>query len=384
MSNEAYFRLLQACTKAVSDPGAYIESWKARRPGGRVIGFFPTYVPTELIIAAGALPVGMWGGPVSVSRANSYIQQFTCSILRSTTEYALKGSFNVLDGALFPPMCDAVKMISSSWNLNFSDRFYIDMVNLPERLDSGATVAYLTAELGRVGDVLSQLCGRPITDDALRQAITACNRVRSLQQALYRWRNTPAGARATLSEVSTILKAGTVMDAEEYAATLEAFLGASSDQEGGEAKTSAVPVVVTGLPCQLPHANFLDLFESSGLRVVNDDLFLGMRACGEIATAGDPYENIARGFVDSAALSTRYHSKKPRHELVLEQVRDGKAKGVVFLIPKFCEAEWFDLRYLKQELEQRSIPSISLDFEEDPGGVGPVQTRLEAFAETLA
>ena len=54
------------------------------------------------------------------------------------------------------------------------------------------------------------------------------------------------------------------------------------------------------------------------------------------------------------------------------------------MIPKFCEAEWFDLRYLRQELAQRSIPSIAIDFEEDPGGTGPVQTRLEAFAETLA
>lgn len=384
MSGEAYPRLVQACAEVAADPGAYAASWKARRPEGRVIGYFPTYVPTELIIAAGALPVGMWGGPVSVSLANAYIQQFTCSILRSTTEYALKGSLAALDGALFPPMCDAVKLVSSSWSLNFSDRFYIDMVNLPERLDSGASVAYLAAELRRVAKALGQRLTRPISDESLRTAIAACNRVRQLQQAFYRWRKTPTGAVATLAEVSSILKAGTVMDSAEYAATLQRFLDASAAPLAAAAKSAAVPIVVTGLPCQLPHTNILELFEPSGLRVVNDDLFLGMRACGDISLAGDPYENIARAFVASQPLATRYHSGRPRHELVLDQVREGGAKGVVFMIPKFCEAEWFDLRYLKQELAQRNIPSIAIDFEENPGGTGPVQTRLEAFAETLA
>ena len=317
MSDEAYPRLAQACAEVAADPGAYIASWKARRPDGKVIGYFPTYIPIELIIAAGALPVGMWGGPVSASRANAYIQQFTCSILRSTTEYALEGKFDILDGALFPPMCDAVKLVSSSWHLNFSDRFYIDMVNLPERLDSGATVAYLTAELRRVADALAQRCARPITDEALRAAIAACNRVRRLQQAFYAWRKTPDGAVATLAEVSTILKAGTVMEAAEYADLLQGFLDAGEKPAAGAGKSAAVPIVVTGLPCQLPHANILDLFEPSGLRVVDDDLFLGMRGCGEISLAGDPYQNIARTFVDSRPLATRYHSGKPRHELVL-------------------------------------------------------------------
>ena len=61
-----YAALLQACSDAVGHPRAYIEAWRARQPAGRVIGYFPTYVPTELIIAAGALPVGMWGGPIAV------------------------------------------------------------------------------------------------------------------------------------------------------------------------------------------------------------------------------------------------------------------------------------------------------------------------------
>jgi bcr-type benzoyl-CoA reductase subunit C len=302
--------------------------------------------------------------------------------VRSATEYALKGTFDILDAALFPPICDSAKLVGSSWRLNFSDRFLVEMVNLPERLDSGASVSYLAAELRRIGAVLSERLGDVISDDALRAAIAACNRVRRLQEGFYRWRESPAGARASLTDVCTIIKAGTVMDAGEYAVLLEEFLASAGTSQRNPPPT--IPVVITGLACQLPHVNLLEVFESSGLRVVNDDLFFGMRACGQIAAEGDPYMNLAQGFADSAPLATRYHSRKKRHELVLDQVRSGRAKGVVSLIPKFCEPEWFDLRYLRQELGQRSIQHISIDFEEDPGMIGAVQTRLEAFAETLS
>ncbi len=381
MPDEAFSSLLQAC-RVTTNPGTYIASWKERHPGGRLVGFFPTYVPTELVMAAGALPVGIWGGSISASRANAYIQQFTCSIVRTATEYALKGTFDVLDAALFPPICDSAKLVGSSWRLNFSERFLVEMVNLPERVDSDASVTYLAEELRRVAEVLAKRLGKDVSDDALRAAIVACNRVRRLQESFYRWRESLAGAQASLADVCTIIKAGTVMDAGEYAALLEKFLAGAGASQSNPAP--AIPVVVTGLACQLPHVNFLNVFDSSGLRVVNDDLFFGMRACGQIATEGDPYLNLAKGFADSAPLATRYHSRKQRHELVLDQVRSGRAKGVVSLVPKFCEPEWFDLRYLRQELGQQSIQHISIDFEEDPGMIGAVQTRLEAFAETLS
>lgn len=383
MSSDAYARLLEACQQT-QNTEAYVAGWRADNPQGRVVGFFPTYIPLEIIAAANALPVGIWGGPIPVSHANALIQQFTCSIVRTTTEYALTGAFDFMDAVLFPPICDAVKMVSSSWKLNLSDRFFVDMVNFPERLDSESAVRFLTAELRRVTNVLSERLERSISDEDLRSAISICNRVRALQEQFYRWRQSPSSPQTCLSDVCTILKAGTVMEPAEYANKLEAFLAATDSATPPPSQAPAVPIVVTGLSCQLPHTEFLRLFDSAGLKVVDDDLFFGMRACGQVASDGDPYEALARGYAASAPMATRYHSQRKRHELLLSQIQHGGAKGVVFLIPKFCEPEWFDLRYLKQEMDERSIPNLSIDFEEDLGITGPAQTRLEAFAETLA
>jgi bcr-type benzoyl-CoA reductase subunit C len=377
---DARTALLDACARALDHPGACLREWKQRHPAAHVVGYFPTYVPTELIYACGALPTGLWGGSIAVSRANAYIQQFTCSIVRSTTEYALHGAFDQLDAVLFPPICDSAKLVASIWALNFSERFMVDMVTLPERLDSDASVAYLAAELRRVGATLAQKLGVTIDDGALACAIDRCNRLRASQQAFCSRRAT-LEATMPLAHAAAVLKAGTLMHADDYLPLLDAFLAELTSD--ARSRRSKIPVVVSGLACQLPHPDFLALFDEAGFAVVGDDLLLGMCGGVAVATGGDPYLALARAFTQGPPLATRHHDTIHRHEFILDQWQRGAARGVVFLVPKFCEPEWFDLRYLKAEMEKRGIPNLVLDFDEDPTGFGPVLTRLEAFAEIL-
>ncbi len=379
MSQE-YRQLLHTCRAITSEPMAYVVAWKGRNPNGKAVGFFPTHVPTEIIYALGGLPVGLWGGDIVVDNAYAHIQQFTCSIVRSTTEYALAGSYDILDAVLFPPICDSVKLVASIWSLNLSNKFLVDMVNLPERLDSPASIAYLAAELRRVTSALEHRFDVVVSEDALRDAIISGNRLRAAYEAFCAWRLTSIGAAVTLAEASTILKAGTIMHCDDYCPLIEKLVHSVT---GDKKPAEGVPVIVTGLACQLPHPDFLALFETAGLRVLEDDLFLGMRAAPAVTSDGDPYINLAQGFVRSKPMATRHHGLIKRHELLLERIRHVNAKAVIFLVPKFCEPEWFDLRVLQAQTKEALIPSLVIDFEEGPGTSGQVQTRLEAFAETL-
>ena len=378
--SQDYCQLLEVCRDVTSRPMVYVSDWKGRNPGGKAVGFFPTHVPTEIVYALGGLPVGLWGGDIVVDNAYAHIQQFTCSIVRSTTEYALAGSYDILDAVLFPPICDSAKLVASIWQLNLSNKFLVDMVNLPERLDSPASIAYLADELRRVTGALEQRFDVMVSEDALRGAIISGNRLRAAYESFCAWRLTKIGAAVTLAEASTILKAGTIMHCDDYCPLIEKLVRNVNEHQN---TFGGVPVVVTGLACQLPHADFLALFETTGLRVLEDDLFLGVRAAPAVISDGDPYMNLAQGFVKSKPMATRHHGLIKRHELLLERIRHVKAKGVIFLVPKFCEPEWFDLRYLQAETKKASIPSLVIDFEEGPGISGQVQTRLEAFAETL-
>ena len=66
-----------------------------RKTKKEAVGCFPIYTPEEIIYAAGMLPVGMWGGPTDLKRADKYLQSFCCSIMRSNIEYGMKGTYNI-------------------------------------------------------------------------------------------------------------------------------------------------------------------------------------------------------------------------------------------------------------------------------------------------
>lgn len=376
----AYTRLLQTCEQAVLEPMAYVAAWKRGHPGAKAVGYLPTYVPLEPIYAAGSLPVGLWGGDVPISVADAHIQQFTCSLVRSVSEYAFTGAFKALDAVLFPPICDSLKQVGSIWALKLSDQFLVEMANLPERLDTPAAAAFLQAELKR----LSAALGGPApadeleADRAMAPAIAAVNRLRRAMQGFSDWR----GARAVpLAEACTVLRAATVLHADDYCPLVEALL---AEDAPPPANPPGVPVVVSGLSCQLPHPALLRCFEEAGLRVVDDDLLLGLRGSAEVDADGNPYAQIARAYCRSAPMAIRHVTHAARHERLLVQVRRHQARGIVYMVPKFCEPEEFDLRHLQQETGQAQLKSVVIDFEEGPGATGPVQTRLAAFAETLA
>ena len=55
--------LIQRCQALYEDLDfAAARQWKDAKPGRKVIGYMPVYVPCEIIHAAGMLPLGVLGG----------------------------------------------------------------------------------------------------------------------------------------------------------------------------------------------------------------------------------------------------------------------------------------------------------------------------------
>src|SRR5512140_2220167 len=115
----------------------FVQTWKALVPGRKAIGFMPIYVPREIIHAAGMLPVGIVGGGdrLEIIRGDAFFQSYICRIPRSTIELALSGRLDVLDGMLFPSICDVIRNLSGMWRMLFADR-YVHYVDVPQNFDA--------------------------------------------------------------------------------------------------------------------------------------------------------------------------------------------------------------------------------------------------------
>ena len=122
----------------------YIQSY-----GKKAVGCFPIYAPEELIYAAGALPVGLWGGKAVGNRSDKYLQSFCCSVMRANTEQSLRGDYDMLSAVVIPTYCDTMKCILENWKVAVPHLNIIPMV-YPQNRKSKWAERFMTEELERV------------------------------------------------------------------------------------------------------------------------------------------------------------------------------------------------------------------------------------------
>ena len=94
-----------ATLKSVADnPVAYAQQWKDRT-GGRVIGSFPMNFPSELVHAAGALPVIVQESRTPITEGRSLLAEFYCGYTRSVADQVALGELDVFDAFVAADHC---------------------------------------------------------------------------------------------------------------------------------------------------------------------------------------------------------------------------------------------------------------------------------------
>lgn len=360
-----------------------IHRWKDQHPGARVIGYFPVYAPTEIIHAAGMLPVGLSGGGdrLDLQHADARFGSFICSIVKTTMEMGMRELLKAFDGILFSSICDSARNLCFVMKRNFPD-LYMDFLHLPHNPSSPASVDFLASEYRRLIQELERIGGQQITAAGLQRAIALYNRNRQLIRNLYAFRaQKPHLLRAWESYV--LVRAGNFMPVEEHNSLLEESLEQLS-QRSGKPRDS-IRVVVEGAFCEQPPLDLIKLVEDAGCYLVDDDFVIGRSWFVEdVPVDGDPVHALAESYVNRAVYSSvRHDFRAPRWEGLADKVKRSNADAVLFLIAKFCEPAYFDYVLFKNKLEEIGVPHLLLEFEEKQFTFDRVRTEVETFVESL-
>src|SRR5438105_5153213 len=199
-----------------------VHRWKNEHVDRKAIGFFPVYAPVEIIHAAGMLPVCLRGAGdrLDIQHADARFGSFICSIVKTTLEMGMQDHLKVFDGILFSSICDSARNLCFVMKRNFPD-LYVDFLHLPHNPRSPASIDFLKDEYHRLIKELQRVGGNPITEAAVREAISLFNRNRQLIRKLYAFRaQRPHLLPAWISYV--LVRAGNVMPVEEHNGLLEA------------------------------------------------------------------------------------------------------------------------------------------------------------------
>ncbi len=343
--------------------------------GRKVLGYFCTYTPVEMIHAAGFVPIRIQGGVTTIERADLLAPGFLCPYLRQSLEKALRGEYDFLSGVVQGYTCDAACGMINVWELNFPRELY-HTVPLPY-LDGPDARTFLRKALGELGEKLNGIGGQ-LSDESLAASLDLYEDIRSRVMDLYEQRRR---GRVPLraAEFLSVIQAGFVTPPEDYLAMLRDLADAAGTVP--ETEEQGVPVMVSGSVLDDPRV--LEILESCGGRVVGDDLCTGRRTFVPPAGGGD--DSVDR-------LMDRHFRRFPcparmkaqeRAPLVAGLAETFGARGVIFLMQKFCSPHLADLPVVLEDLAARGVKGLVLELEETALNEGQMRTRLESFFEML-
>jgi bzd-type benzoyl-CoA reductase N subunit len=314
----------------------------------------------------------------NVSLADSHVQAFICSLVRTSLDAALKNKFDFLDGVVFPHSCDSIQNLGDIWRRSFPKQF-VEFVVLPVWIDIPEAEDYLTEEIARFRGSFEKHLGVSISDSAIAKSIDIYNENRNILEALYSLRRDNPGA-ITGKELLDVVRASMSMRKEDHTALVRKLLEelSGAPQKNG----AAIRVVLYGNACD--HPDIMNLFEEAGAVVVDDDLCTGSRYFLHTEPSdGDPIRKIAQRYTRRIPCPSKHSSDFDRRRYLVDMVRKSNADAVVMLVLKFCDPHAFDYPDLAKRLTESNIPHLLIETEMQPASLEQIRTRLQAFVEML-
>ena len=367
----------QDATKTLANPE--LQKWKDQ--GGKTIGCYCSYVPEEVVTAAGMVPFRMRGtGSDSTELADSCLSLINCSFSRHSLDMGLRGEYGFLDGVVWVNSCDHVRRIYDHWKRKI-DTPYLYMLSLPKKTTQ-PQVDWFREEIAMFKESLEKHCGTAITDEHLWEAIKVHNETRRLQKQVYELRksqNPPISGAETLA----VIVASTGMPRQRYNELLRELLDELKSTKDGYSDYRARILLYGGI---VDDPAYIEVIEDQGGLVVADSLCFGSRLMWNHVDegAGDPITALARYYIAERPHCPRmFGDQHNRTQFLLSMIEDFKVDGVISERLVFCD-NWTGEQFMVgEDLKERDIPYIRLDREYILTGVGQLRTRVQAFLETL-
>jgi benzoyl-CoA reductase/2-hydroxyglutaryl-CoA dehydratase subunit BcrC/BadD/HgdB len=375
ISSKAFQTFAEAAQTIVNPE---VAGWKEK--GGKVVGYFCSALPEEMITAAGLLPFRLRApGSTSTELSDSFLSNLNCSFPRHAFNMALKGEYDFIDALVIFNSCDHIRRVYDHWIRQLKTPF-VRILSLPKKAEA-PQVEWFRGELASLKEDLQSHFGVEIKDDQLNDAIRLHNETRRLLRELYELRkakNPPISG----SEALAVTVASTAMPQERYNTLLRELLEDVKQAEGISDYRARL-MVVGG---ELDDPQYLQVIEDQGALVVTDSVCFGSRLFWEEVNenAEDPLTALAQYYVaDRPSCARMFTEYEKRSAYVRSMLDEFSVDGAIFERLTFCEVWGFEQFSLTNDFKEWNIPLLCMDREYLLSGVGQLRTRVQAFLEMV-
>ena len=351
-----------------------------KHQGKKVFGWLCTYVPEEIIHAAGALPIRITGysKEMELEDGTAYLYINSCSFSRSCLQLGLKGEYKFLDGVAGGSTCDGARRLFDLWR-NYIDTPFYHVLTVPRKYTQSAHDLYHSQVL-QFKVHLEEFMGIQITDESLYHSIGVYNESRALLKRLYELRkldNPPITGTETMEVLNACFRMPKELFNEWLSNLLDELQGSDN------ASKSRARLMLVGSAITNPE--LIESIEELGGLIVTDELCTGTRYWSDpvvLDKNSTPIEAISRRYLNNFPCARMFPSDE-RFNRILDLARDFRVDGVISQIIRYCVPYAHDLPLLMERLKANGIPTLALDVEYGTSGSGQIRTRVQAFLEML-
>ena len=344
------------------------------------IGWKCTYVPEEIIMAAGFIPYRIMGANIGINKAKSYLQGNLNPYTQSCLECALKGDYDFLKGVIIGNSDDASRRLFDVWQKYLKNAF-VYLLDIPKSTGEDAIERY-KLEIENLIRQLEKKFEIKITDASLRKSARIINETRNILNSLNEVRKKDSSFVKS-SEFLEIMKLAMTQPKELFNKSFSLALKEAVSKEKNINAKSGPRILLTG---SFQDQGWLtDIIEELGGSVVCEDI------CTRVRYFADNVDEESDDIL--SAISKRYIQKPPcarmvdldkRLKHIYNLLKEFNINGVIYYLLKFDDPYLFEFPEVKQSLRNNEIPVLLIESDHCLGAKEQIKTRIQAFLETLS
>ncbi len=354
-----------------------------KKDGHAAVGFYCLYSPTEIAVAAGAIPLPLCGTSNNpIDAAEDVLPRNLCPLIKSSYGFAITNTcpfFAFSDVIVGDTTCDGKKKMFELLNRTKTTH----VLQLPSNQDDDMSLTAWKKELHRFKDIVEQVTGVTVTADRLKNAIELMNRERMTRKALMDVNKTIPAPLPGSRLLEVMFKVGFLADKEKGIKLMQEVVDHCKTAPADESGNSKKRILLTGVPIGMGSEKVIKIVEQIGRAdVVALENCSGYKQAFQVDEDRDPLDALAEQY-----LSTPCSVMSPnngRLDLLSEMIKDFSVDGVIDLTWQACHTYNIEA-FLVDELVQEhlGVPTLHLETDYSESDTDQLRVRIEAYIEML-
>ncbi|MBS3970400.1 MAG: 2-hydroxyacyl-CoA dehydratase [Clostridia bacterium] len=365
-----------------------INMQRALDQGKKVVGMYCTFAPQELVLAAGAIPVGLCGtNEKPIPAAEKDLPRNLCALIKSSYGFGITDTcpyFNSASMIIGETTCDGKKKMFEL----MKELKPVHVMSLPPEAKTRAALEMWKSEMIRAKEAIEKELGVEITEEKIRDAIKLINKEKRTRKALYDInQNKPALLAGTdmLKAAWLTTFASDKNNVIEMLDNLKVELEKLAEQGDYYGDEKTLRILLTGTPVGLGSEKVVRLVEECGGNVVCLENCTGYKVV-DVIVPEDPdrnvYDLLAETYIQMPC--SVMSDNDGRINLLTELVSKFQVDGIIDLSWQACHTYNIEAhRIEKLAKEELALPYLHIETDYSTSDVENLKVRIAAFLEML-